>query len=95
MHELEPPNNPNDETNWFQYANCKGKTEIMFPEYYSDRSVVSLAKRICSSCVVKKDCLEYALENKEVFGIYGGTTPRERSRMESLVKKNDGYYLTN
>ena len=78
---------------WFQDANCKGKSEIMFPESYSDRTAVALAKAICSSCLVRKECLNYAIESKEMLGIYGGKTPRERSRLKSLVKKNDEYYL--
>ncbi|MEY4457453.1 MAG: WhiB family transcriptional regulator [Microbacteriaceae bacterium] len=38
------------------------------------------AKRICSSCSVKSECLEYALENDERFGIWGGLSERERRR---------------
>ncbi|WP_407672362.1 WhiB family transcriptional regulator [Parafrankia discariae] len=30
------------------------------------------AKRICSGCEVRAECLEYALENDERFGIWGG-----------------------
>ncbi len=29
------------------------------------------AKRICTSCDVKSECLEYALQNDERFGIWG------------------------
>ncbi|PTW91292.1 transcription factor WhiB [Microbacteriaceae bacterium MWH-Ta3] len=38
------------------------------------------AKRICSSCSVKSECLEFALENDERFGIWGGLSERERRR---------------
>jgi len=30
------------------------------------------AKRVCRSCEVQAECLEYALENDERFGIWGG-----------------------
>ena len=40
--------------------------EAFFPEGGSTRE----AKRICSGCEVKAECLEYALHNDERFGIW-------------------------
>ena len=39
------------------------------------------AKKICSSCEVKAQCLEYALNNDERFGIWGGLSERERRKL--------------
>lgn len=39
------------------------------------------AKRICESCEVRQECLEYALENDERFGIWGGLSERERRKL--------------
>jgi WhiB family transcriptional regulator, redox-sensing transcriptional regulator len=39
------------------------------------------AKRICASCEVKAQCLEYALGNDERFGIWGGLSERERRKL--------------
>ncbi len=39
------------------------------------------AKRVCSSCEVRAECLEYALDNDERFGIWGGLSERERRRL--------------
>ena len=39
------------------------------------------AKKICSSCEVRAQCLEYALENDERFGIWGGLSERERRKL--------------
>ena len=39
------------------------------------------AKKICSSCEVKSQCLEYALSNDERFGIWGGLSERERRKL--------------
>lgn len=36
------------------------------------------AKRVCASCTVREQCLEYALANNERTGIYGGLSPRQR-----------------
>ena len=39
------------------------------------------AKKICISCEVRNQCLEYALENDERFGIWGGLSERERRKL--------------
>ena len=39
------------------------------------------AKKICGSCEVRNRCLEYALENDERFGIWGGLSERERRKL--------------
>jgi WhiB family redox-sensing transcriptional regulator len=39
------------------------------------------AKKICTQCEVKAECLEYALANDERFGIWGGLSERERRRL--------------
>lgn len=38
------------------------------------------AKAVCLSCTERTDCLSWALEN-DVWGIWGGTTDRERRTM--------------
>lgn len=39
------------------------------------------AKKVCSGCTVRSECLEYALKNDERFGIWGGLSERERRRL--------------
>ena len=39
------------------------------------------AKKICSTCEVRNQCLEYALHNDERFGIWGGLSERERRKL--------------
>lgn len=39
------------------------------------------AKKICGSCEVRTECLEYALSNDERFGIWGGLSERERRKL--------------
>lgn len=41
-------------------------------------STATDAKRICVACPVRAECLEYALENNERQGVWGGKTYRER-----------------
>ena len=40
------------------------------------------AKKVCGACMVKSECLEYALENDERFGIWGGLSERERRKLK-------------
>jgi WhiB family redox-sensing transcriptional regulator len=42
---------------------------------------VELAKKVCAGCDVKMECLDYALEKREEYGLWGGLTPRERGVM--------------
>lgn len=39
------------------------------------------AKKICTTCEVRAQCLEYALANDERFGIWGGLSERERRKL--------------
>lgn len=39
------------------------------------------AKRICDGCEVRSECLDYALQNDERFGIWGGLSERERRKL--------------
>lgn len=47
-----------------------------------------LAKAICAQCPVRIQCLNYALDNNEKHGIFGGTDPRERRAMRR--KRREG-----
>lgn len=53
---------------------------FMLEEYCEDRALSSLAISICKACPIKKLCLDYAMEAKEKFGIWGGKTPSQRQR---------------
>jgi WhiB family redox-sensing transcriptional regulator len=40
------------------------------------------AKKVCLTCDVRQECLEYALANDERFGIWGGLSERERRKLK-------------
>ena len=64
---------------WQTNARChEVDPEIFFPERGGSSKA---ARAVCSNCAVKMQCLEYALNNKEQFGIWGGTSERERRRL--------------
>ncbi len=64
---------------WQTYARCtEVDPEIFFPERGGSSKA---ARAVCRDCPVRMQCLEYALNNKEQFGIWGGTSERERRRL--------------
>jgi WhiB family redox-sensing transcriptional regulator len=64
---------------WQSSANCMGvDPDLFFPERGASTRE---AKEVCRGCVVREDCLEYALANGEKFGIWGGLSERERRRL--------------
>ncbi|WP_336659049.1 WhiB family transcriptional regulator [Leucobacter sp. USHLN153] len=68
-----------DGLEWRKDALCaQTDPEAFFPEKGGSTRE---AKRICEGCEVRSECLEYALENDERFGIWGGLSERERRRM--------------
>lgn len=67
------------EQRWRTEAVCNEvDPEIFYPEKGGSTRP---AKRICAACPVTEACLEYALDNDERFGIWGGLSARERIRM--------------
>src|SRR5271156_4061953 len=64
---------------WQKQANCMGvDPDLFFPERGASTRE---AKEVCRGCVVREDCLEYALSNSEKFGIWGGLSERERRKI--------------
>ena len=71
------------EESWQDRALCaQTDPEAFFPEKGGSTRE---AKRICSRCEVKGECLEYALGHDERFGIWGGLSERERRRLKRRV----------
>lgn len=69
-----------DEDDWQDRALCaETDPEAFFPEKGGSTRE---AKRICTGCEVRAQCLEYALAHDERFGIWGGLSERERRRLK-------------
>lgn len=65
---------------WQERALCaQTDPEAFFPEKGGSTRE---AKKVCISCEVRAECLEYALEKDERFGIWGGLSERERRRLK-------------
>ncbi|MGH8328620.1 MAG: WhiB family transcriptional regulator [Steroidobacteraceae bacterium] len=49
--------------------------EAFFPDKGDSTAA---AKRVCAGCPVRAECLEYALQRGERYGVWGGTSERQR-----------------
>lgn len=65
---------------------CQGApTEVFFPSGYEPESEPPYptpeALGYCTRCPILTDCLQYALEHREPYGIWGGHTSYQRSQL--------------
>src|SRR5689334_2397283 len=76
------------ELDWAARGACRTQNpELFFPlniEPYSWQ--VKRAKQVCGGCPVRLDCLTYALESAQKYGIWGGATEDERRRMRARAR---------
>jgi WhiB family redox-sensing transcriptional regulator len=64
---------------WMSDAACRNTDlDAFYPEPASNASVYADGQRICRGCPVQNDCLTYALDNDERYGLWGGLTPAQR-----------------
>ena len=67
-----------DDLSWQHKALCsQTDPEAFFPEKGGSTRD---AKRVCAQCEVREQCLDWAIEHDERFGIWGGMSERERRR---------------
>ena len=77
-------------TNWQLRGLCRGNhAHLFFPpstfERKEERQRREIrAKSICTVCPVQSECVEYAMDIREPYGIWGGLTESDR-RQAQLV----------
>ena len=72
---------------WADKAMCRQlDTQLFFPKRGEATRPIKI---ICSVCPVAKPCLEYAMKSGEKFGVWGGTSERERRRMRGLRARQE------
>lgn len=75
------------DASWRVRANCLGvDPELFYPGPW-DQPARDEALAVCGSCVVRASCLAAALERDETFGIWGGTTERQRRRLRRSLPR--------
>ncbi len=66
---------------WTEFAACQYvDADLWFPV---KGGLPRRAKRICMDCEVRAECLDYALRGNEQYGVWGGTSEKQRRRMRA------------
>lgn len=64
---------------WIEQALCaQVDPEIFFPD---EGEKPFAAIEVCRRCPVRKQCLEWALREREPYGVWGGTTAKRREEL--------------
>lgn len=69
---------------WQELAACVGEFGAWFyPPLHPEKKMARLRREaravaVCQGCPVRDDCLAYAVEQRERYGIWGGLTGLER-----------------
>lgn len=80
------------EGHWGELAACNGHPDPNI--WHADETSAASwdvtgkaeAKRICKTlCLVRSDCLAYAVRTRQMTGIWGGLGPRERTRLRNRL----------
>lgn len=75
---LLPTGNP--DLTWQDEARCAVEDPVAFFHGSVEKAVA-----ICAQCPVQRECLGYAFENDEQFGIWGGMTAAERATVRDMA----------
>lgn len=64
---------------WQRDAACADPDFIEYIDYFfsEDPEEIEDAKEVCSHCPVRSECLSWALNNKEIWGVWGGKDENE------------------
>lgn len=76
--------------NWRLHAACREEDpDLFFPIGTTGPAVVQTAeaKAVCRSCPVQAACLEWALENRQDSGIWGGLSENERRALKRRSRR--------
>ena len=79
---------------WTEQALCRSKTfdnEDFFDT--SEQALKILAKKYCFNCPVQRHCLYTSLVTNEIYGLWGGLTPKQRKlylKYISIKAKENG-----
>lgn len=61
---------------WITEAVCSGMDISLFFPPSGHRPIEAL--EACSRCPVRQECLDYAIDNNQHWGVWGGLTERQR-----------------
>ena len=82
---------PANNLKWQKEASCAQPENREALEWFFSREPKEkyAAKNICFSCPVRKQCLQWALEHRQIWGIWGGKDEVEMRRTLSVSYKGE------
>ena len=89
---------------WIEKAACYGKGSELFFSDSTFRAInkrmIEQAKNVCKTCSVSADCLAYAINQDEKFGIWGGYSSKELAILKKYfsiqkISKEEASVLVN
>jgi len=70
---------------WREQAACKDEpTELFFPQRGEQ---IDEAREICRGCESLEPCRDYGLRHRDLLGVFGGLSERERQRIRGRKKR--------
>ncbi|MGH9062478.1 MAG: WhiB family transcriptional regulator [Acidimicrobiales bacterium] len=66
---------------WRGHAACRDvDPDLFFPIGVTGPAEIQIAtaKSVCGGCGVREDCLEFAVQTNQEYGVWGGTSEDER-----------------
>lgn len=74
---------------WAEDAECTRSDvdpNLFYPEMgqHSDKAL-----EVCAKCLVRSECLEYAVRNGEEWGVWGGMSEKPRRRLIARTRRGD------
>lgn len=69
---------------WRHAAACAGEEpDLFFPVGSTGPALAQIkaAKQVCARCPVRAECLAFALDTRQVFGVWGGLSEDERDQL--------------
>ncbi|MGW4234546.1 WhiB family transcriptional regulator [Streptomyces sp. NPDC004980] len=76
--------------NWRMHAACRDEDpDLFFPIGSTGPALVQTedAKAVCATCPVREQCLEWALENGQDSGVWGGLGESERRALKRRTRR--------
>jgi WhiB family redox-sensing transcriptional regulator len=65
-------------SDWYNHGLCREKNP---DDLFVTGAEQNVAKRVCFSCPVWRECLSEALDNRIQYGVWGGLTERDRRKL--------------
>jgi WhiB family redox-sensing transcriptional regulator len=73
-----------DHATWTTHAACKGTDpNLFFPERGENSTQ---AKKVCTGCPVRTECLQYATDNNIRHGVWGGLAEMDRRDLKRAAR---------